>query len=85
MTVTTHRDTQLPHEDVRRLWEDIVDGKDAAIIASGGAPDQLEAYLAWVASEGDVMSEERKPLNGKGAELFDSLTAADAWDEPEQR
>lgn len=85
MTDTMHHHTLLTHDEVRRLCGDIVDWKIAAIIASGATAEELEACVAWLSGEDDVMGEERKPLDGKAAELYDILTADDEWEEPEQR
>jgi hypothetical protein len=73
----------LTSEEVRRLCGDIVDWKVSAILASGAGPDELETCLAWMAGADDVMGEERKPLSGRAAALYDILTADD-WDDPDR-
>jgi hypothetical protein len=69
------------HDEVRRLCGDIVDWKLNAIVATGATVAEIEEAVAWVSGADDVMGEERKPLSGKVAEVYDILTADDEWED----
>lgn len=71
----------LTHDEVRRLCGDIVDWKLGAIIATGASLAEVEEAVAFAAGADDVMGEERKPLAGKVAEVYDILVADDAWED----
>jgi hypothetical protein len=70
---------ELTHDEVRRLCGDIVDWKLSAIIATGASLEEIEECVAWISGLDDVMGEERKPLTGKVAEIYDILTSDDEW------
>lgn len=63
------------HEDVRRVCGDVADWKVAAILATGANLDEIETAVAWDAGEDDVMGEERRPLIGAAAAVYDILIA----------
>lgn len=63
------------HADVLHLCGDIADWKVAAILATGADLDEIEAAVAWDAGEDDVMGEERRPLSGAAAAVYDILIA----------
>ena len=71
----------LTHDEVRRLCGDIVDWKLGAIIATGASLAEVEEAVAFAAGADDVMGEERKPLAGKVAEVYDILVADDEWED----
>ena len=70
----------LTRDDVRRLCGDVTDDTAARMIATGATVRDLEIALAWAAGESDVMGEERKPLTGHAAELYELLPAAEDED-----
>jgi len=74
----------LSPQAVRQLCGDIDDWKLAAIVGSGAGIQALEEALAWFNDEDDVMGEERKPLVGDAAALYEILTA-DATPQDEER
>ena len=65
--------SRLTHDDVRRLCGDVTDDRAARMISTGATVNDLEVALAWSAGESDVMGEERKPLSGRAAELYELL------------
>ena len=65
--------SRLTRDDIRRLCGDVTDGRAARMIATGATLDDLEVAVAWSAGESDVMGEERKPLTGRAAELYELL------------
>ena len=69
--------SRLTHADVRRLCGDVTDETAARMIATGASVGDLEVALAWSAGESDVMGDERKPLTGHAAELYELLPAAE--------
>lgn len=72
-------DNSLGHDEVARILGALHDAGDdakvAAIQATGATSDQLEQAVAWACGESDVMGEERRPLSGVVARLYDILTA----------
>jgi hypothetical protein len=77
----TDKSRGLTHDEVRQLCGDIVDWKLSAIIATGASPEEIEECVAWISGQDDVMGEERKPLTGKVAEVYDILVSDDEWGE----
>ena len=67
--------SKLTHEDVRRLCGDVTDDRAARMLATGATVRDLEVALAWSAGESDVMGDERTPLSGRAAELYELLPA----------
>jgi hypothetical protein len=65
---------RLDAEMVRRLGGDILDQTVTAIVATGGSLADLETAMAFVYGESDAMGEERRPLSGAAAEIYDLLT-----------
>jgi hypothetical protein len=70
----------VTHEDVIRLCGEMPDWKVSRILASGATASDLEVAVAWASGEDDVMGEERLPLSGRAAELYEIITAdEDLW------
>jgi hypothetical protein len=67
-------DQHLSHDEVVRLCGDLQDSTVQAIVDSGGTVADLEIALAWAGGEDDIMGEERKPLEGIPATIYDVLT-----------
>lgn len=60
------------------------DGDEAAIaeiMALNPTCEEFETALAWAQGESDLMGEERHPLEGKAKQIYDILTAEEAWQE----
>ena len=76
---------KLGHDDVRRICGDVVDSTVEAIIETGATLEELEEAIAWASGEDDVMGEERKPLTGRAAEVYDILAADEEFAEDERR
>jgi hypothetical protein len=70
----------LTHDEVVRICGDIEDWKIGAIVSSGASYAELEEAVAWSLGEDDVMGEERKPLTGRVAQVYEIL-ARDEEDE----
>lgn len=70
-------------EDVRKLCGEVEDQQVAAILATGATLEELEEAVAWAGGLDDVMGEERKPLTGAAAQIYDLL--AEDLDEAEAR
>ncbi len=65
----------LTHDAVVDVAGDLGDAMIARILAVGATVEDLEEAVAWAAGESDVMGEERLPLAGNAARLYDFLTA----------
>jgi uncharacterized protein with GYD domain len=53
----------------------------ADIMALNPTYEEFEIALAYAEGESDVMGEERHPLEGKAKQIYDILTAGEAWQE----
>jgi len=60
-------------DDVIHLLGDISDHKVVEILETGATLEQLEEAAAWLAGESDVMGEERLPLTGAAAKVYDII------------
>ena len=57
------------------------DGRLADILALQPTLEEVEEAVAWSSGESDVMGEERKPLVGVAAAVYEILTADALFDE----
>jgi hypothetical protein len=69
------------HDDIRRLCGDILDWKLNAIQASGAGLAEIEEAVAYFSGQDDVMGEERKPLVGAVAAVYDILAADEEFED----
>ena len=53
----------------------------AEIMVLNPTYEEFEIALAYAQGESDVMGEERHPLEGKAKQIYDILTAGEAWQE----
>ena len=65
----------LTRAEIVRVAGDIGDAKVASIEALDATLEELEAAIAWALGESDVMGDQRVPLAGRTAMLYDILTA----------
>ncbi len=65
----------VTHDMVVGLVGEIGNARLAAILAARPTLEDLEEAVAWAAGESDVMGEERLPLSGVAAQVYDILTA----------
>jgi hypothetical protein len=80
MTVQmTDRIAPLTSADVRQVCGDLTDWKVSAILDTHATIGDLEAAVAWLEGEDDVMGEERRPLSGASAQIYDLLVADEAF------
>lgn len=77
--------TALTADQVLALCGDILDWKVAAIIATGASTRELEEAIAWAAGDNDVMLEERRPLAGTPALVYDILASDEDYPEGDDR
>jgi hypothetical protein len=76
MTQTAAHDSpRISREDVLHVCGDLTDWKVLAILRTGATIGDLEAAVAWLAGEDDVMGEERRALTGPSAQIYDILAA----------
>lgn len=67
--------TKTPtRDDVVHLLGDISDHKVVEILEIGATLEELEEAAAWLAGESDVMGEERLPLAGATAKIYEIIT-----------
>lgn len=77
MTADNTPDPSLGHDEVVAVCGDIVDWKVKAIIDTGATLTELEAARAWAAGADEVLGEERAPLSGVTAAVYDILIAGE--------
>lgn len=65
----------LSHNEIIGVCGDILDWKIKAIIETGASLAELEAARAWAEGADEVLGEEREPLSGVTADVYDILTA----------
>ena len=71
---------KVSREDLSRLLGSIDDHKAVEIIALRPSLEELEEVAAYLANEDDVMGEERHPLAGTVARIYEIVT----HDEPQE-
>jgi hypothetical protein len=71
----------LSRAEIARVCGDILDWKIKAIIESGATLSELETASAWAAGADEVLGEEREPLTGATAAVYDILIADEEFDE----
>jgi hypothetical protein len=74
----------VTHDMVVHLVGEIGNARIAAILAIGPTLEEIEEAVAWAAGESDVMGEERLPLSGVAAQVYDLLTADEDYDNHER-
>ena len=72
-------DRALTRRDVVNALGDEEDAAVTAILALSPTYAEFHTALAWALGESDVMGEERRPLDGKAREIYEILTADEAW------
>lgn len=60
-------------QDVFEVCGEIDDAKVVAIVEAQPSYEELEEAAAWIAEEGDVPREDRHPLSGKAAVVYEIL------------
>jgi hypothetical protein len=75
MTVESAGNQRLDPDLVVRLCGDILDRTVTAIVETGASLSDLEAAMAFLYGEDDAMGEERRPLSGTAAVIYDLLVA----------
>lgn len=72
-------DRALTRDDVANALGDTEDAAITAIMALAPTYAEFQTALAWAFGESDVMGEQRRPLDGKVKQVYDILTADEAW------
>jgi hypothetical protein len=72
-------DRALTRRDVVNALGDEEDAAVTSIMALNPSYAEFHTALAWALGESDVMGEERRPLDGKAQQIYDILTADEAW------
>ncbi len=81
MTEPDPNGTEATASDVLEILGPMPDERIAAILATGATVRQLEEAAAWATGESDVMGELRRPVSGPVADVYDILTADEAYAE----
>lgn len=65
----------LDASTVRRLCGDVSDQTISAVLGTGASLAELEAAVAWLQGQSEIMGEEPNPLEGAAAQVYDLLLA----------
>ena len=79
------RAVALGAAEIRRRCGEILDRQVEAILETGATTEDLAAALAWASGQDDVMGEERRPLTGVAAQVYDILAPGDELDDEDRR
>ena len=71
----------LTRAEVVAVCGDILDWKIKAIIESGATLSEFETAAAWAAGADEALGEEREPLTGAAAAVYDILVADEEFGE----
>jgi hypothetical protein len=71
----------LTYSDIVGICGDMVDWKVTAIIDTGASAAELEAAWAWSQGADEALGEERRPLAGVTAAVYDILIADEEFEE----
>ncbi len=81
MTESDPNGAEATASDVLEILGPMPDERIAAILATGATVRELEEAAAWATGESDVMGELRRPVSGPVADVYDILTADEAYAE----
>jgi hypothetical protein len=65
------------------MFGTIDDHRALEIIDLDPSPEELEVAMAYLADMTDVMGEERQPLSGNAAEIYEIVTRDETYQEEE--
>jgi len=71
--------------DIRRMFPTVDDHKALEIMRLEPSLEELEVSLAYLADMTDVMGEERRPLAGKSAMIYEIVVRDEFSEEEEAR
>ena len=71
------------YADIRRMFGTIDDHKALEILDLDPSPEDLEVTMAYLSDMTDVMGEERQPLSGKAAAIYE-IVIRDEFAEEEE-
>lgn len=71
----------LTRDVIANVCGDILDWKVTAIIDTGATLPELEAARAWAEGADEVLGEEREPLSGVTAQVYEILIADEEFDD----
>lgn len=81
MTESDPNGAKATASDAVEILGPMPDARIAAILATGATVEQLEEAAAWATGESDVMGDMRRPVSGPVAEVYEILTADEAFAE----
>jgi hypothetical protein len=76
-------DKSPTHADVRRMFGTIDDHKALEILDLNPCHEELEITMAYLADMTDIMGEERQPLSGKAAKIYEIVIRDEFFEEEE--
>jgi len=76
-------DKRPTHADIRRIFGTIDDHKALEILNLDPTMEELEVTLAYLADMTDVMGEERQPLSGTTARVYEIVIRDEFFEDEE--
>jgi len=70
----------VTHEDILRMFGPVDDHRAVEILGLNPSWKELEVTMAYLADMSDVMGEERQPLTGCAAEIYDIVTRDETFE-----
>jgi len=70
----------ITHADIRRMFGSIDDHRALEILGLNPSREELEVTMAYLADMSDVMGEERQPLTGCAADIYDIVTRDETFE-----
>ena len=78
-------DKRPTHADIRRIFGTIDDHKAMEILNLGPTMEELEVTLAYLSDMTDIMGEERQPLSGTTARIYEIVIRDEFFEEEPDR
>jgi hypothetical protein len=75
----------ISHDEVVSVCGDILDWKIKAIVDTGATLTDVEAACAWAVGADEALGEERQPLSGVTAQVYDILIAGQEFTDDRDR
>jgi hypothetical protein len=73
----------ITRPDILRMFGPIDDHRALEILGLNPSWEEMEVTMAYLADMSDIMGEERQPLSGCAAEIYDIVTRDESFEEEE--
>jgi hypothetical protein len=70
----------ITHADIRRMFGPVDDHRVLEIIGLNPSWKEMEVTMAYLADMTDIMGEERQPLTGRAADIYDIVSRDETFE-----